>query len=126
MRISHGRPGSYGATAARSRSARFAPSSIASRARAGVSWRALNRPSPRFTETVVNPVPTTATEAPAGFDNLTNGYTQQGPDFSTIDDETVVALRSHNDNRFIFEEFETVEDGVGPTYNANAPSLNTA
>src|SRR5215216_5378626 len=69
---------------------------------------------------VFKPVPSTATEAPAGFDNLTNGYTVQGPDFDTINEDTVVPLRSHNDNRFIFEEFETVEDGVGPTYNAQS------
>lgn len=69
---------------------------------------------------VFKPVPSTATEAPAGFDNLTNGYTEQGPDFATLNGDTVVPRRSHNDNRFIFEEFETVEDGVGPTYNAQS------
>jgi CxxC motif-containing protein (DUF1111 family) len=31
-----------------------------------------------------------------------------------------VPLRSFNDNRFIFEEFESVADGLGPTYNAQA------
>ncbi|NOT46756.1 MAG: hypothetical protein HOP17_03260, partial [Acidobacteria bacterium] len=60
------------------------------------------------------------TEAPAGFDNLTNGFNEQGPPFDTINDENVVALRSFNDNRFIFEEFETIEDGLGPTYNAQS------
>jgi CxxC motif-containing protein (DUF1111 family) len=30
----------------------------------------------------------------------------------------VVPLRSFNDNRFIFEEAETIPDGLGPTYNA--------
>ena len=29
-------------------------------------------------------------------------------------------LRSFNDNRFIFEEVETVDDGLGPTYNAQS------
>ena len=29
-------------------------------------------------------------------------------------------LRSFNDNRFIFEEFETVDDGLGPTYNGQS------
>ena len=60
------------------------------------------------------------TEAPAGFDNLTNGYLPQGPAFDTLNAENVVALRSFNDNRFIFEEVETVADGVGPTYNAQS------
>ena len=60
------------------------------------------------------------TEAPAGFDNQTNGFNEQGPAFETINDENVVALRSFNDNRFIFEEVETIEDGLGPTYNAQS------
>ncbi|MDX6693577.1 MAG: hypothetical protein QOF02_1180 [Blastocatellia bacterium] len=59
-------------------------------------------------------------EALTGFDNLTNGYTEQGPPFETLNEDNVVALRSHNDNRFIYEEFEKVEDGVGPTYNAQS------
>jgi len=60
------------------------------------------------------------TEAPTGFDSLTNGYLPQGPDFDTLDEDTVVPLRSFNDNRFIFEETETVADGVGPVYNAQS------
>src|SRR5690348_9847452 len=61
----------------------------------------------------INAVESTGTEAPTGFDNLTNGYTDQGPDFATLNKDNVVALRSHNDNRFIFEQVETAEDGVG-------------
>ena len=61
-----------------------------------------------------------ATEAPTGFDNLTNGFTEQGPDFETLNEDTVVALRSFNDNRFIFEEAEKIQDGLGPTYNAQS------
>jgi len=38
-----------------------------------------------------------ASEAPTGFDNLTNGFTEQGPDFEEINEDTVVALRSFND-----------------------------
>jgi len=60
------------------------------------------------------------TEAPKGFDNQTNGMDPQGPDFETLDEDTVVPLRSFNDNRFIFEEVETVGDGLGPTYNAQS------
>lgn len=60
------------------------------------------------------------TEAPAGFDNLTNGFNQQGPPFDTIEEDNVVPLRSFNDNRFIFEEVELIEDGLGPTYNAQS------
>jgi CxxC motif-containing protein (DUF1111 family) len=46
-----------------------------------------------------------ATEAPAGFDNLTNGFTTQ----ATFDLDLAV-----------FEEFETIDDGLGPVYNAQA------
>ncbi|MDQ3195452.1 MAG: di-heme oxidoredictase family protein [Burkholderiales bacterium] len=61
-----------------------------------------------------------ATEAPTGFDNLTNGFDVQGPDFETINKDNVEPLGSFNDNRFIFEEVETVADGLGPTFNAQA------
>lgn len=61
-----------------------------------------------------------ATEAETGFDNLTNGYLEQGPLYETLTDDSVVALRSYNDNRFIFEEVETVQDGLGPVYNAQS------
>ena len=59
-------------------------------------------------------------EAPAAFDNRTNGFDPQGPAFDSIDEDNVVPLRSFNDNRFIFEEVETVADGLGPTFNAQA------
>ncbi len=61
-----------------------------------------------------------ATEAPTGFDNLTNGYLPQGPPFDTIEEDNVQALRSFNDNRFIFEEVEAAGDGLGPTFNAQS------
>lgn len=60
------------------------------------------------------------TEAPVGFDNLTNGFDPQGPPFETINEDNVVPNRSFNDNRFIFEEVEVVTDGLGPTYNAQS------
>ncbi len=59
-------------------------------------------------------------EAPAAFDNRTNGFDPQGPVFDTLDENNVVPLRSFNDNRFIFEEVEGVSDGLGPTFNAQA------
>jgi CxxC motif-containing protein (DUF1111 family) len=62
----------------------------------------------------------TFVEAPAAFDNRTNGFDIQGPTFDTIDESNVVPLRSFNDNRFIFEEVEGVADGLGPTFNAQA------
>jgi hypothetical protein len=47
---------------------------------------------------------------------------QQGPPFEQINEDTVVPLRSFNDNRFIFEEVEANADGLGPTYNRAAAS----
>jgi len=46
-----------------------------------------------------------ASEAPTGFDNLTNGYLGQD---------------LFDKNQSIFEEVETVEEGLGPTYNAQS------
>lgn len=60
------------------------------------------------------------TEAPTGFDSLTNGYLDQGPDFATLEEDTVVPFRSFNDDRFIFEEVERASDGLGPVYNAQS------
>lgn len=60
------------------------------------------------------------TEAPTGFDNLTNGFTEQGAPFEELDEESVVPQRSFNDDRFIFEETETVDEGLGPTFNAQS------
>src|SRR5207249_6280423 len=45
-------------------------------------------------------------EAPAGFDNLTNGFTADQLAFDT--------------DRGIFEERETIDDGLGPVYNAQS------
>jgi CxxC motif-containing protein (DUF1111 family) len=70
----------------------------------------------------VNSPDTRPREAETGFDSLTNGYFQQGPDFDTITEDNVEPLRSYNDGRFIFEEKETAEDGLGPTYNAQSCS----
>ncbi len=62
----------------------------------------------------------TASEAPTGYDNQTNGFSEQGPPFESLNAANIAALRSFNDNRFIFEEFETIEDGLGPVYNAQS------
>ncbi len=60
------------------------------------------------------------TEALTGFDNRTNGFSWQGPPFEFLNEDNVVPLRSYNDNRFVFEEVETADDGLGPTYNAQS------
>jgi CxxC motif-containing protein (DUF1111 family) len=63
---------------------------------------------------------TTRTEAPTGFDNQTNGLSPQGPEYESLDEDTVVPGRSFNDDRFKFEEVESVAEGLGPTYNAQS------
>jgi CxxC motif-containing protein (DUF1111 family) len=47
----------------------------------------------------------TATEAPTGFDNLTNGCVDQ---------------TTHDMDRMTFEQVEAIADGLGPTFNGNA------
>jgi CxxC motif-containing protein (DUF1111 family) len=74
-----------------------------------------NEGSSTFNRTVAG-----AAEAPKGFDNLSNGFDPQGPEYDTLDEDNVVPLRSFNDNRFIFEEVEEIENGIGPTYNAQS------
>src|SRR5205823_1494964 len=51
------------------------------------------------------PVPSTAAEAPTGFDNRSNG---------TVDDST------HQADQEAFDEVEEIADGLGPLYNAQA------
>src|SRR5262249_47190059 len=50
----------------------------------------------------------------------TNGFDQQGPNFESLTEHNVKPLRSFNDNRFVFEEIESVAGGLGPTYNAQS------
>jgi CxxC motif-containing protein (DUF1111 family) len=66
------------------------------------------------------PNSTQATEAMTGFDSLTNGFDVQGPPFDTLIESNVVGSHSYNENRFIFEEVDTVAKGLGPTYNAQS------
>jgi CxxC motif-containing protein (DUF1111 family) len=95
----------------------------------GLDSTADNRATDRFQHSGVMPVeqPITAvtqaeffSEAPTGFDNRSNGFLQQGPAYDTLEESNVVAGRSFNDNRFIFEEVEVGADGLGPTYNAQS------
>ncbi|HEX6899807.1 MAG TPA: di-heme oxidoredictase family protein [Thermoanaerobaculia bacterium] len=54
---------------------------------------------------LVVPLLYAATEAPAGFDNLTNGFISQA---------------QFDIDLAIFDEFEVIDDGLGPVYNAQA------
>jgi CxxC motif-containing protein (DUF1111 family) len=80
----------------------------------------VGEPENELSSSKINESSITPTEAPTGFDNLTNGFSQQGPPFDSLDEDNVVPNRSFNDNRFIFEEVELIADGVGPTYNAQS------
>ena len=74
-----------------------------------------------YIEGITSPVPDrNATPARAGYDNLTNGFAPQGPPFNTITVDNVVPDASFNDGRFVFEEFEIITAGLGPTYNAQS------
>jgi CxxC motif-containing protein (DUF1111 family) len=68
---------------------------------------------------VVSPV-AVAAEADTGFDNKTNGASEQGPAYETINSNNAQPGHSFNDNRFVFEEVEHIADGLGPTYNAQS------
>ena len=61
-----------------------------------------------------------AQQGRTGFDNKSNGYTPQGPPFDTLTADNVVPLRSFNDDRFLFEQIDTTERGLGPTYNGQS------
>ena len=94
----------------------------------GVGSVADDRATTRFQPSGRTPAEETAavtqadffTEAPTGFDNRTNGYLRQGAPYDTLNEDNVVPDRSFNDNRFIFEEVESIADGLGPTYNAQS------
>src|SRR5262252_6997747 len=47
-----------------------------------------------------------AAEAPAAYDNLSNGFDPQGDQYETPTESNVVPSRSFNDNRFVFEQVE--------------------
>ena len=75
-----------------------------------------------YIEGITSPVqlPAKTHEARTGFDNRTNGLAPQGPDFETIDEDNVDPLASFNDARFVFEEVEDIDEGLGPVYNAQS------
>ena len=75
-----------------------------------------------YIEGITVPVNNSPASLPAltGFDNLTNGFADQGPDFDTINKDNVIPTRSFNDGRFVFEESETQDSGLGPIYNAQS------
>ncbi len=97
----------------RTRAERFTPTSPA---------RPEGPPKRFIIEGITAPADVDATIKPAlaGYDNLTNGFAIQGPDFETINKDNVVPNRSFNDGRFVFEEVDRIATGLGPTYNAQS------
>jgi Tol biopolymer transport system component len=59
-----------------------------------------------------------ATEAPAAFDNQTNGFTPQGTPVPPGDPNPTPG--TFEADKFIFEAREEKADGLGPTYNAQS------
>ncbi|HVF67778.1 MAG TPA: di-heme oxidoredictase family protein [Pyrinomonadaceae bacterium] len=57
------------------------------------------------------------TEAPAGFDNQTNGFEPQG---TPVPPNTDPVPGDFESDKFIFDIFDKVEDGLGPVYNAQS------
>ncbi|HEX7314245.1 MAG TPA: di-heme oxidoredictase family protein [Pyrinomonadaceae bacterium] len=57
------------------------------------------------------------TEAPAAFDNQTNGFTPQGTPVPPNTDPTPGTFEA---DKFIFEGTDTIADGLGPVYNAQS------
>jgi hypothetical protein len=103
------------------------PTTPAATPRAGLATRSLTaqRARPFLQDGVLDTEgsrvpPAPASDAPTGFANRTNGFDPQGPSYDTITDATVVPLRSFNDNRFVFEQVESVPQGLGPSYNAQS------
>jgi len=84
----------------------------------GIERELPSNTSPAIGAPAVMSPKTAPTEAATGFDNQTNGASEQGPAFESINAGNVRPGHSFNDNRFVFEEIEQIADGLGPTYNA--------
>jgi Tol biopolymer transport system component len=57
------------------------------------------------------------TEAPAAFDNTTNGFEPQG---SPVQPNTTPTPNTFETDKFIFEVVDQIPDGLGPVYNAQS------
>ena len=66
-----------------------------------------------FTNTVIGQ--SGATEAPAGFDNRTNGLIPQG---TPVPEGAEPNPGTFESDRAIFDEIEQIDEGLGPVYNA--------
>ncbi|HYY94354.1 MAG TPA: hypothetical protein VE713_07535, partial [Pyrinomonadaceae bacterium] len=57
------------------------------------------------------------TEAPAAFDNQTNGFEQQG---TPVQPNTTPTPNTFETDKFLFSKVEEIGDGLGPVYNAQS------
>jgi hypothetical protein len=57
------------------------------------------------------------TEAPAGFDNQTNGFEPQG---TPVPPNTDPVPGDFESDKFIFDVVDVIDDGLGPVYNAQS------
>lgn len=57
------------------------------------------------------------TDAPTGFDDITNGFIPQG---KPLEDCAEPNPGTFEDDKAVFEEVDLVEDGLGPVYNAQS------
>jgi Tol biopolymer transport system component len=57
------------------------------------------------------------TEAPAAFDNMTNGFEPQG---SPVQPNTTPTPNTFETDKFIFDTVDEISDGLGPVYNAQS------
>jgi len=60
------------------------------------------------------------TEAPADFDNRTNGFLDQGDPVPRFTDPEDVPHTTFENNKFVFSAIDEIEDGLGPVYNAQS------
>jgi CxxC motif-containing protein (DUF1111 family) len=64
-----------------------------------------------------NPIPTAA---PADFDNQTNGFLTQGTPVPRFTDPGTVPHTTFENDKFVFNAVDEIEDGLGPVYNAQS------
>ncbi|MEP6912203.1 MAG: di-heme oxidoredictase family protein [bacterium] len=68
----------------------------------------------------INPCNPPRTEAPADFDNQTNGFLKQGDPVPRFTDPGDVPHTTFENDKFVFSAVDEIEDGLGPVYNAQS------
>jgi CxxC motif-containing protein (DUF1111 family) len=68
----------------------------------------------------LNPCNPPRREAPADFDNQTNGFLDQGDPVPRFTDPETVPHTTFENDKFVFSATDEIEDGLGPVYNAQS------